>query len=568
MKTTTTALMRRAGAGVSVGALVTASLLMTSVPAHAATYKTIDNLHVNTDYTRSAGHNDFLSDGVHLYTDDATSQAKAAAYFDVDMPLADAGEPNMDWATDSSTTQPGLQLVVDLDGNGTADGTLVGEPVYNGDWWLPGTKIDGSPVDPGFLTGAPEHGGGYGSDNHGTLDEWRTAFPNAEILQSGWSLGSGVHGDGTIYRITVGSTNYVFSKADVGEKTLYASDIDQSETRATGHNDFRPTGGVRVWTESNTSTDKAAGYFPVNTPLAGTGEPSLDYRHTSGGVPSVQLGVDFDGNGTQDGYLVGETIYGNDWWISNGSPAVFKDAAPEHGGGFGSDNHGTLNQWRAAFPDAQIVTGGWSLGSGLKGDGVINGITIGTTKYLFTGKNVAPSVASVTGSTLANQAVTVTLKGTDKNLDTLGYSATAAHGSASIAGDQLTFTPTHDYSGTSSFAYTANDGNGGTASSTVKITVAKRASDTKFSISPKAPTTKSNVKLNITIVAPHATVSGATVKVYDGSKGLGSGKIVRGKLTFTLPHKLKKGTHKLKVVYPGTSGAAASSQVHSVKVKK
>ena len=49
----------------------------------------------------------------------------------------------------------------------------------------------------------------------------------------------------------------------------YSHTVDLSETRATGHNEFRTDGsGVRVWTEGNTSTDKAAGYFDVNKPLA------------------------------------------------------------------------------------------------------------------------------------------------------------------------------------------------------------------------------------------------------------------------------------------------------------
>ena len=41
-------------------------------------------------------------------------------------------------------------------------------------------------------------------------------------------------------------------------------------------------------------------------------------------------------------YADGSVLYGNDWWLSNGSAQFVKDAAPSHVGGSGSDNDGTL----------------------------------------------------------------------------------------------------------------------------------------------------------------------------------------------------------------------------------
>ena len=48
-------------------------------------------------------------------------------------------------------------------------------------------------------------------------------------------------------------------------------------------------------------------------------------------------------------------LYGDDWWLSNGSEQFVKDAAPLHTGGSGSDNHGTLAQWRAAFANTNMI---------------------------------------------------------------------------------------------------------------------------------------------------------------------------------------------------------------------
>lgn len=155
-----------------------------------------------------------------------------------------------------------------------------------------------------------------------------------------------------------------------------------SDTRATGHYKVEGT-GLRVWTEGNTSSDKVAEYVATKTPLAAAGEPKLDYANTAGGVPGFQLIVDFDADGSADGILVGEPVYDGDWWLNNAAKEFAKKGAPSHTGGSGSENHGTLDQWRAAFPDAVVTAFGFSLGSGVKGDGVINAIDFAGTKYTF-----------------------------------------------------------------------------------------------------------------------------------------------------------------------------------------
>jgi hypothetical protein len=120
----------------------------------------------------------------------------------------------MDYTTDlSQGNYPvGEQLVVDLDGDGVADGILVGEPLYGDgtvnyglDWWL------SNAASPQIAADAPEHTGGFGSANHGLLSEWRAKFPNAKILAAGWSLGSGALGHGVLHSMTIGTTKYTFA---------------------------------------------------------------------------------------------------------------------------------------------------------------------------------------------------------------------------------------------------------------------------------------------------------------------------------------------------------------------
>ena len=178
--------------------------------------------------------------------------------------------------------------------------------------------------------------------------------------------------------------------AQAAEQTIVPSRdfvASQSDTRATGKYEVVGS-GLHIVTTGTTSTDKVAEYVAAgNVPLAGVGEPSLDYTNTAGGVPGFQLVVDFDADGAPDGILIGEPAsYGNDWWVSNSAKQFVKDGAPSHDAGFGSANHGTLDGWRASFPNATVLLFGFSLGSGVKGDGVLNAINFNGDRYTFSAK--------------------------------------------------------------------------------------------------------------------------------------------------------------------------------------
>ena len=197
----------------------------------------------------------------------------------------------------------------------------------------------------------------------------------------------------TIQAQTKGASNGTAPAPTVSSCTTTSSVVttnlntwDLSETRATGHNALT-VNGLHIWTEGATSTDKAAGYYTTNFPLSGLGNQtiaqSIDYQATTGIAPGLQLAVDFDNNGTFDGYLVGEAVYGNSWWLSGSAAQFVKDGAPHNGGGYGSSWYGTPNEWLAAFPNARVKAIGYSLGSGVHGDGIIKRISLGCTDYTF-----------------------------------------------------------------------------------------------------------------------------------------------------------------------------------------
>jgi hypothetical protein len=134
------------------------------------------------------------------------------------------------------------------------------------------------------------------------------------------------------------------------------------------------------------SNSKVSWTRAANFDLKNTGELNVDYTHASGnlsGGPGVNLFVDFDNDGTYDGTLVFEEVYGQDLWLTNGSGADIKANAPSHTGGNGSENHGTINQWLTVYPDAKVIGIAFAYGTGGPSSGTLHSFTTGCTTYSF-----------------------------------------------------------------------------------------------------------------------------------------------------------------------------------------
>lgn len=577
----------RTGAVAALGALLASTALVATAPAAHAADKVVSSTVIDLSETRATGHNDFVDEGVHVYTEGSTSTDKAAGYFDVNKALSDVGEPKLLWQARNNNGgtnfKPSVQLKTDFDGDGTIDGILVGEPdyadgtnLYGDNWWLSNGSKQFVKDD------APSHAGGFGSANNGTLDQWRSEFPDAQVVQGGWSLGSGVKGDGLIYSITIGD-EYLFEKgAAVTTKLLYPTDVDTSSTREKGHNEFRPTTGVRTYTDEIVPgypgdeghyegyVNKAAGLFPVDAALADVGEPSIDLVKRSGAIPpGLWLNIDADGDGDFDGTLISESAYyGKDWWL-NQTDGIMVDNAPSHEGGSGSENHGLLSEWRAKFPNARILASGWSLGGGVTGDYLITGITVGTTKYTFTGKNRAPSAvdASLTtkaGALGAGTAKTITLASTDPDGDELSYDVTApaaSKGTVDVDGDELTFTPAAGFAGKLDLPFTVSDGRGGSDTGTVSVTVSKLGSFIAISgVGPAVKTTKTSIVATFVVkIDGQDAPVGTKVNVYNLGKLQGSPTLTKkGVLVYTFPKKFAAGVNRITAWVP-TSATVTSS---------
>jgi len=236
----------------------------------------------------------------------------------------------------------------------------------------------------------------------------------------------------------------------IGTVTVDTTDMsswDMSNSRATGHYAI-VANGLHIWTEGATSTDKVAGYHAASYPLSDlsgqTIAGSLDYQASAGGAPGLQVKVDLDNNGSFDGTLVGESVYGNNWWLADSTDTTIQSEAPHIGGGNGSPWYGTLSEWSSAFPSAHVQAIGFSLGSGVFGDGVIKRMTFGDTNYTFTATplsapanlSISRAGSNVTGGTINNFSENVVLNfdavaGADKYITHVVYPGGSADASNS-----------------------------------------------------------------------------------------------------------------------------------------
>lgn len=365
------------------------------------------------------------------------------------------------------------------------------------------------------------------------------------------------------------------SPAEAATITLIPAQVDQSQTRAKGHNDFLAD-GVRVWTEDNSSQAKAAGYFQVDYSLAEVGEPSMDSVRndaTTGLKPGMQLVTDFDGNGSPDGILVGEPtyangdpLYGNDWWLSNSSAQFVKDAAPSHTGGSGSENHGTLDQWRAAFPDAQVQAYGWSVGSGVKADDTIRSMSIAGDTYKFRNGG-APVAFDVSASGPYGEVVSVQLNGVDPDGGPVKYSAArSSDGTVRLkkGSDTLTFRGKYNFGGTTTIAYTVTDAEGLSDTGTATITI--NPAPSTLTLSSRNTYAKGRAIVSGRINTAGNT-RGGTITVREGGDVVATTTANAKSFRVDVGSGVPAGQHTYEVTFEGSPSAGPASGTTTITVR-
>ena len=133
------------------------------------------------------------------------------------------------------------------------------------------------------------------------------------------------------------------------------------------------------------------------------------------------------------------------------------------------------------------LLGRWGLNEGVgtsagNSAGSVIGTVIGsnwswTEGAPFTGANQAPSAVDDLAATSEDVAATIAVLGNDSDADgdalTLASVSSPAHGTATANADgTIGYTPAANYSGADSFSYTISDGQGGSATAAISVTVA------------------------------------------------------------------------------------------------
>ncbi len=110
-----------------------------------------------------------------------------------------------------------------------------------------------------------------------------------------------------------------------------------------------------------------------------------------------------------------------------------------------------------------------------------NGVDDITVNVTITPVNDAPTAVNDTASTYENTSVTIAVltNDTDTENDTLSLGAIQApsHGNIQPSGNSIVYTPNVGYVGSDSFDYSVTDGNGGTATASVHVTVSSMDDD-------------------------------------------------------------------------------------------
>ncbi|MCV0427644.1 MAG: tandem-95 repeat protein, partial [Roseibium sp.] len=167
-----------------------------------------------------------------------------------------------------------------------------------------------------------------------------------------------------------------------------------------------------------------------------------------------------------------------------------------------------------------------------------NGLATSTaTVHVVTqGVNDTPVAQSDQTTTLEDTAVTINVivNDTDIDGDTLSVTAVSApsHGSVSFSGGQITYTPDADFNGSDQVTYTVSDGNGGTTTSTLDITV-QPVNDAPIARADTAITDE-DTAVTVDVLGNDSDVDGEVLTLTAATDGTnGTVTIVNGKVVYT-----------------------------------
>lgn len=180
--------------------------------------------------------------------------------------------------------------------------------------------------------------------------------------------------------------------------------------------------------------------------------------------------------------------------------------------------------------------------------------------------NTPPVAGNDTASTTAGSPVTIAVLNNDSDADGDALTVTSTsgvNGNATInSNGTITFTPAVGFSGTESFTYVVSDGNGGTDSANVSVSVA--AGNTAPNASNDNASTNAGSAVTINVLANDTDADGDALSITATSGVNGSAQISNGKIVFT-PANGFSGTETFTYYISDGNGGSDSANV-SVQV--
>ncbi|WP_017519457.1 Ig-like domain-containing protein, partial [Pseudomonas nitroreducens] len=201
------------------------------------------------------------------------------------------------------------------------------------------------------------------------------------------------------------------------------------------------------------------------------------------------------------------------------------------------------------------------------------GTSTATVTVGITAVNDAPTLVADTAATKEDTAVKIDVLANDKDVDgdSLSVSsATASNGTVVINADgTLTYTPKSNFSGNDTISYTVSDGHGGTATSTVAVSVSPVAdapllvSGSIFQLNPGAVTISTTQEITRAVLEQETGLSNNALNGIDPPKGAlndpGNVTVIDGALTSS-DYSLTAGS-KINFTWAFTNGENSVSEI-------
>ena len=227
--------------------------------------------------------------------------------------------------------------------------------------------------------------------------------------------------------------------------------------------------------------------------------------------------------------LVTIDVLANDTDVDGDTLSVTAVTSPAHGTAV--INNGKVNYTPASSysgPDSFDYT--VSDGNGGTDTGTVN-LTV------LASPNNPPVATDDSASTLRDTPVTVDVLANDTDVDGDTLSITSvtspAHGTAAINNGKVSYTPTSGYTGADTFDYTVSDGNGGTDTGTVNVTVTAPPNHPPVATDDFAITQR-NTLVTVNVLANDTDADGDTLSVTGvTSPAHGTAVVNNGKVDYT-----------------------------------